>query len=81
MQTEIERLHVHSGTHICMCLSMPLLIYTSVYLHVFMYVLQGFPVLYLGRVSSSLSSITRGKWNTFVSDCCMVRGGQINVFN
>ncbi len=39
------------------------------------------PLLYLGRVSSSLSSITRGKWNTFVSDFCMVRGGQINEFN
>jgi len=72
---------VFLGSYLYVLVNASAHLYMSVRLHVFMDVLRGSPLLYLGRVSSSLSSITRGKWNTFVSDCCMVRGGQINAFN
>lgn len=64
-----------------------LLVRTSAYITV---CAPRLPLLYLGQASSSLSSITPGKWNIFVSDCCMVGvrvgvrvgvGVQINVFN
>lgn len=77
-----ERLHERSWIHICMRSSAPLPVYIAVCACARTYVCAPrLPPLYLGRVSSSLGSIIRGKWNTFVSDCCMVRGGQINAFN
>lgn len=83
-----ERESEREGEVVCMCiprsifvraLSMHLFIHTSECLRIFIYVLRGSPNSTWGE--SSLSSITRGKWNTFVSGCSVVRGGQINVFN
>lgn len=74
----------------CQCLrSSAYIVRTSAYINV---CVPRLPLLYLGQASSSLSSITPGKWNTFVSGCCMRKrrgvgwggvGGvvQINVFN
>lgn len=56
---------VHASAHLFAYMS------ACIYAHA-----RRLPLLYLGQVSSSLSSITRGKWNKFVSDCSMQRGGR-----
>ena len=55
---------VNASTHLYVCMSACIYVRCSD---------RGSPLRYLGWASSSLSSITRGKWNTFVSDCCIGR--------